>query len=289
MALRRDLRLRKEYLYRKSLEGKEREAYERKMRIREALAEGKPIPTEYRNTVGKDKNEIDLEDAETMKQKTHVDDEYAHAGFVDPKVCVTTARQPSSRLKQFVKEVRLIFPNSQRINRGKTQMGELVEVCKRNDFTDIVMITETRGEPDGMIVSHLPFGPTAYFSLSQCVMRHDIADRGTISEAVPHLIFNNFRSKLGERLSNILKYLFPAHRKDGSQRVITFSNENDFISFRHHTYTKEPPKDVTLTEVGPRFEMKLYRIRLGTVDQTDADDEWVLRNHMNSAKKRDFL
>ena len=35
--LRRNARLRREYLYRKSLEGKEREEYERKRKIREAL------------------------------------------------------------------------------------------------------------------------------------------------------------------------------------------------------------------------------------------------------------
>ena len=35
--IRRNTRLRREYLYRKSLEGKERQAYERKRKIREAL------------------------------------------------------------------------------------------------------------------------------------------------------------------------------------------------------------------------------------------------------------
>jgi len=35
--LRRNARLRREYLYRKSLEGKERELYEKKRKIREAL------------------------------------------------------------------------------------------------------------------------------------------------------------------------------------------------------------------------------------------------------------
>ena len=39
--LRRNARLRKEYLYRKSLEGKEAEQYEKKRKIRKALEEGK--------------------------------------------------------------------------------------------------------------------------------------------------------------------------------------------------------------------------------------------------------
>jgi len=46
-----------------------------------------------------------------------------------------------------------------------------------------------------------PFGPTAYFTLSNTVMRHDIPNIGTMSEAYPHLIFHNFNSKLGERVS----------------------------------------------------------------------------------------
>ncbi len=37
--LRRNRRLRREYLYRKSLEGKERQHYEKKRRLREALDE----------------------------------------------------------------------------------------------------------------------------------------------------------------------------------------------------------------------------------------------------------
>ena len=41
--LRRNARLRREYLYRKSLEGKERTEYERKRAIRQAL-EGAPWP-----------------------------------------------------------------------------------------------------------------------------------------------------------------------------------------------------------------------------------------------------
>lgn len=38
MAVRRTARLRREYLYRKSLEGKEKELYERKERLKAALA-----------------------------------------------------------------------------------------------------------------------------------------------------------------------------------------------------------------------------------------------------------
>lgn len=51
------------------------------------------------------------------------------------------------------------------------------------------------------MVCHLPFGPTAYFTLYNVVMRHDVPDIGTMSEAYPHLIFHNFTSRLGKRVS----------------------------------------------------------------------------------------
>jgi U3 small nucleolar ribonucleoprotein protein IMP4 len=99
-----------------------------------------------------------------------VDDEYATIGLKDPKICVTTSRDPSSRLKQFAKEIKLIFPNSQTINRGNYRIDELVNSCKTADFSDLVIVNETRGMPDAMIVCHLPYGPTAYFTLTNCVV-----------------------------------------------------------------------------------------------------------------------
>ncbi|CAG8627881.1 14390_t:CDS:2 [Ambispora leptoticha] len=254
--IRRQTRLRREYLYRKSLETKDKQIFERKQKIKEAIRE----PT------------------------THIDDEYARAGVHDPKVLITTSRDPSSRLQQFAKEMRLIFPNSQRINRGNYVIKEIVDACRANDVTDLIILHEHRGEP----VSHLPYGPTAFFSLHNVVLRHDIKDEATVSEAYPHLIFHNLNSKLGHRVMNILKYLFPVPRED-SKRVMTFANDNDYISFRHHVYIKTSHKDVQLAEVGPRFEMRVYEIKLGTVDLKDADTEWVLRPYQRTAKKRDQL
>ena len=46
--IRRTNRLRREFIYRKSLEGKERELYEKKRKIRQCLEEGKAIPNELR-------------------------------------------------------------------------------------------------------------------------------------------------------------------------------------------------------------------------------------------------
>ncbi|XP_078468234.1 U3 small nucleolar ribonucleoprotein IMP4-like [Lampetra planeri] len=87
-----------------------------------------------------------------------------------------------------------------------------------------------------MVMCHLPLGPTAYFTLSSLVMRHDIPDVGTMSEAFPHLVMHNFTSGLGKR--------------EDSRRIITLAKDDDYISFRHHVY-KRDGKDIELKEVGP--------------------------------------
>uniref|UniRef100_A0A8C3H5V5 IMP U3 small nucleolar ribonucleoprotein 4 n=1 Tax=Chrysemys picta bellii TaxID=8478 RepID=A0A8C3H5V5_CHRPI len=162
---------------------------------------------------------------------TQQDDEYRWAGVEDPKVMITTSRDPSSRLKMFAKEMKLVVPGAQRMNRGRHEVGALLRACKANGVTDLLVLHEHRGQPDGLIVSHLPFGPTAFFTLCNVVMRHEVPDIGTMSEATPHLIFHNFTSRLGQRVCSILKYLFPVPKED-SKRVITFANQDDYISFR---------------------------------------------------------
>ena len=276
-----------------SLEGKEAELYEKKRKIRQALESGKPIPTELRAEEAALRHEIALEDDNTAVPRSHIDDEYANAGSIPPKVLITTSRDPSSRLAQFAKELKLVFPNSQRLNRGGLVVKDLIESARSHEFTDVILVHETRGEPDGLTICHMPYGPTAKFSLSNVVTRHDIGDKkdvGTVSQSNPHLIFENLKTKLGQRVANILKYLFPPAKMDSGKggRVMTFANMGgDHISFRHHEYSMpKGEQSVELTEKGPRFEMKLYQIKLGTLDQKHAENEYVLRSYINSAKRQ---
>lgn len=348
----RHQRLRREYLYKKGNELQQNNDVERRMNLKRAIDEG--VSTGGQLKLGeKDSKQIRRyikadDDFTRSGALTHVDDEYAYAGVKDPKICITTSHDPSSRLKRFAKEVRLLFPNSQRVNRGNAKVSELVETCVAADFTDIIVLHEHRGEPDRMTVCHLPYGPTCSFAISNCVMRLDVqhaasssnfddedeseeaqaarAVRAKVSEAYPHLIFENFNTPLGKRISDILRFLYPVPKLD-SKRVMTFYNSNDFVSFRHHVYawgttskdaqeTNEMDKslisndkigkgsnkkdesikagvmpsdsekrEIVLQEIGPRFELRPYEIRLGTLDNDDAQVEWVLHSFMNSSKK----
>ncbi|KAG9103013.1 snoRNA-binding rRNA-processing protein imp4 [Ceratobasidium sp. 370] len=284
--IRRQARERREYIYRKAQEAQERQTYERKQKLKDALASGKPLPTELRKDATELGKTLTMDESQA-EPSTHIDDEYSRAGIMDPKIVITTSRDPSSKLLQFAKEMRLVFPNSHRINRGTYVVKELADACRANDVTDLVVLHEHRGVPDTLIVSHFPHGPTLYFSLHNVGLRHDVASysQSTVSEQYPHLIFEGFSSQLGRRVMDALRYLFPVPKPDAT-RVMTFANENDFISFRHHVFAKTSHKEVQLAEVGPRFEMKPYEIRQGTIEQATADKEWVLSHYTRTAKKR---
>uniref|UniRef100_A0A0K8S4Z8 Brix domain-containing protein n=1 Tax=Lygus hesperus TaxID=30085 RepID=A0A0K8S4Z8_LYGHE len=298
--LRRQARLRREYLYRKAIEDRKRVIEEKKQRIKQSLETGHVIDTNLRREALSLVDKVQWEDKGPELAAayggedgggggTHQDDEYRWAGVEDPKIMMTTSRDPSSRLKQFIKELRLIFPNAQKMNRGNYEMKQLIEACRANDVTDFIVVHEHRGVPDTLVICHLPYGPTAYFNIADVTMRHDIPDIGTMSEQYPHLIFHNFTTRLGKRVQDILKYLFPVPKED-SKRVITFANHDDHIAFRHHTYRKNKNKEIELSEIGPRFMLKLFSIKLGTLEAIEAAEaEWVLRPYMNTAVKRRFL
>lgn len=285
--LRRQARERKEYLYRKAQQLKEQSQIEKRHKLAEALATGKALPREIADD---DKLQKDyLYDETVQAENEEVDDEYSElSGLVEPKVLITTSRDPSSRLAQFTKEVKLMIPNSIRVNRGNYVMPALVESCKKSGITDIVIIHEHRGVPSTLTISHLPHGPTVTFTLHNVVLRHDLYNVDNVSEVYPHLIFENFTTPLGKRTTSVLKHLFPPGAKPDSARVISFINKDDFISVRQHLYVRTRD-DVELSEVGPRMEMRLFEIRLGTLDNDDADVEWMLRRFVRTGSRKTYL
>ena len=91
--------------------------------------------------------EMEYDDGGAEGTLNHLDDEYRDAGVDDPKVVVTTSSKPTRALKQFSKEVCLIIPNCQKVNRGANDIKSLVTTCKNNSITDLIILTETHGKP----------------------------------------------------------------------------------------------------------------------------------------------
>ncbi|ODV95994.1 hypothetical protein PACTADRAFT_2295 [Pachysolen tannophilus NRRL Y-2460] len=282
--IRKQARERREYLYRKAVELQESSLVQKRQLLKQALASGKPLSKEL--SEDQDLQKDFLYDESVQES---IDDEYsALSGIIEPKIVVTTSRDPSTRLSQFAKEIKLMFPNSIRLNRGNYIMPNLVETCKSANINDAIVIHEHRGVPTTLTISHFPHGPTAIFTLHNVVLRHDILNAGNQSESYPHLVFENFTSKLGKRIETILKNLFPPGVKKDSPRVISFINKEDFISVRQHVYVKTRD-GVEISEVGPRLEMRLFELRLGTLDNKDAEIEWQLRRFVRTANRKNYL
>ena len=111
--MRRDVRLRKEFLYKKQQQTLEGSRDDKKRKLRHALESETSIPTEIVSEARELQHSIENDLDSSGEAPLSLDDEYAQVGTREPKVCVTTSRDPSSRLKQFAKEIKLCIPNSQ--------------------------------------------------------------------------------------------------------------------------------------------------------------------------------
>lgn len=296
--IRRQARERRDYIYRRALTLRDAEIAEKRAKLKASLSSGKPLDP----TIANDKSlrqdyKYDESRAERSTQdELDLDDEYSHlSGVVDPRVLVTTSRDPSTRLSSFSKEIRLLLPGAIRLNRGNLILPNLVGSASSSGLSDIILLHEHRGTPTALTVSHFPHGPTASFSLHNVVLRHDIpnASRGTVSESYPHLIFDGFTTPLGKRIVKILQHLFPprdaaASTKLGS-RVVTFKNIDDSVEVRHHVFVKTGYQSVELAEVGPRMTMRLFEIRAGTLENKDGDVEWHMNQYTRTSRKKDYL
>lgn len=273
---------------------------EKRAQLKASLASGKPLDPSIANDKQLREDFKYDESLPTSDKKDKdadmldLDDEYAlTSGVVDPRPIVTTSRNPSVRLGAFAKEIRLLLPTSIRLNRGGLVLPDLVSSANAAALTDMVLLHEHRGTPTAMTISHLPHGPTASFSLHNVVLRADIpnAARGTVSESYPHLVFEGFKTKLGLRVVQILKHLFPP-REAGKvgNRVVSFVNREDSIEVRHHVFVKTSYRDVELAEVGPRMTMRLFEIRGGSLEKGSSGDvEWALTQYTRTSRKKDYL
>lgn len=129
MSIRREVRLRKEFLFKAQQTAQAAAKTNKKRLLQEALDEGifpllvlddwlhilrllsgKSIPTEIKADAHKLQHEAEM-DVYTggMAAPPGLDDEFANVGSREPKVCVTTSRDPSSRLKQFAKYLKVPY------------------------------------------------------------------------------------------------------------------------------------------------------------------------------------
>jgi len=279
-----------------------RKAKDARNEERERLGEElvpKLIPRTLENTrvFDADTQLVAPDDREILAKEEHDEFSAFYGAGIPPKVLLTTCRKPSGVLIKFCKDLLQVFPTSVFYERGNYDLQEIIGYCNNRDFTDVVVVNENRKKIDGMIVSHLPNGPTADFKMSSVVLHKEVRGHGKMTKARPEVILNRFGTRLGRRVGRMLGSLFCVDPNFRGRRAITFHNQRDFIFFRHHRYVfeekeermkkKDPnePVRARLQEIGPRFTLKLKSLQVGTFDPAATEFEWKQTKEKNKQRR----
>lgn len=263
----------------------------------------KKIPKTIESTREKDETMVSLDDAEV--EAAEAQDEFAdHFQILrPPNVLLTTCYKPSGIMYKFLAEMLEVLPCATYYKRQGYALKKICEYATNRDFTDVIVFNEDRKSINGMLLVHLPGGPTAHFKLSNLRLTKDIKHHGRASSHRPELILNNFGTRLGHRLGRMFASIFSQDPNFKGRRAVTFHNQRDYIFFRHHRYIfeaaerrgpgeKEKSRRVIarLQELGPRFTLKLLSLQKGTFDSKGGEYEWV-HNHkaMDTSRRRFFL
>ncbi|XP_030383426.1 probable ribosome production factor 1 [Scaptodrosophila lebanonensis] len=241
-----------------------------------------------------DVNALNESDNEELHKELEIDDfsSYFERAYV-PKVLITFADNPVTKTRKFGLELSRIFPNALVKIRNKASVKKICQSAEREEFTDVVIVHEDRRQPNGLLVIHLPNGPTAHFKLSNVKLTTDIKrSHKEITKHRPEVILTNFTTRLGLTVGRMLGALFHHEPEFRGRRAVTFHNQRDYIFFRHHRYEfSKEGKRVKLRELGPRFTLKLRSLQEGTFDSKTGDYTWIISNkrHAMESRRRFFL
>ena len=106
--LRRQARERRAYLHQKAVTAKSNIAHLRKLKAH--IDKDKELPKELRDpSLRKDLRYDEAQLTQMVDDVEQMDDEYYNMGMREPRILITTSRDPSSRLLQFSKEFHSFF------------------------------------------------------------------------------------------------------------------------------------------------------------------------------------
>lgn len=277
-------------LYKKMKQEKakaKKEEKKRKEKERKELGEDAP-PKQQPHTIESlrvyDETFVSPEDEEVMQDQA-MDEMADHLASDDTsQVLITTSDKPTARTIKFCKELKKSIPNSIVLCRRALNIKDIVEQAKAREFKNLIVVHEDRKKPNGLVLCHLPDGPTAHFKISNVVFAKEIKQSGDLTDHVPEVILKNFSTRLGCSVGRMLATLYPKHPEFIGRRVVTFHNQRDYIFFRQHRYQFRSTQKASLQELGPRFTLKLRSLQKGTFDSKYGEFEYLVKREKNRRK-----
>ena len=191
--------------------------------------------------------------------------------------------------RRLIHDLLSLFVNAHYYKRRRYEMKLIVEYAKNQGFTDVLVLSEDRGEVNSLVLCHLPHGPTAYFKVQSHRLRRDIEGHGAPTSHEPEVILNNFTTRLGHTIGRMFASLFPQTPNFRGRRVVTFHNQRDFIFIRHHRYIFDDAKTARLQELGPQLTLKLQSLQHGTFDTFFGEYEWKPKKEHKPSRRKFYL
>uniref|UniRef100_A0A914HZP7 Brix domain-containing protein n=1 Tax=Globodera rostochiensis TaxID=31243 RepID=A0A914HZP7_GLORO len=256
-----------------------RERREERNRIRKEKGEDavpKQAPRTIENTQEPDDTYVRSDDEEVLNDLENDPMVNYFQESANPKVLITTS--PRAKLKTFKLcfELKKVIPNAEIVTRKNVAIKRVVRQAIEHGFTDLVVVHEDRKRPNGIVLCHLPDGPTAFFKINSLQYSKQIKDVGESTDHYPELILTNFTTRLAKTISRM--------------RVVTFHNQRDYVFFRHHRYEfKKEGQKAALHELGPRMTLRLKWLQKGTFDTRGGEYEFYLKRHDMEKSRRRFL
>lgn len=266
----------------------------KKKRQKERVALGdkappKAVPKTIENQRVYDETVVDPNDEEVAFDEATDEFSSYFSRETTPMILITTSDRPRGKTVRLCEQMSKVIPNSHVYYRRGLALKKIIPQCMARGFTDLLVINENRKVPNGLIVSHLPNGPTAHFKMSNARLAKELKRRGKEpTKHSPEVILNNFSTRLGHSIGRMFASLFPYNPHFLGRQVATFHNQRDYIFFRFHRYIFRNEKKVGLQELGPRFTLKLRSLQKGTFDSKYGEYEWVHKRHEMDSSRRKF-
>lgn len=230
-------------------------------------------------------NEIQVDEDEDSDSDDSSDEEEN----TDPKILITTNDlRISFKTYKLCRELSRILPNANYFYRKNVRISKVIPEAIKRDYSALVVINENRKEPNGMMITLLPEGPTMNFKLSNVKLSDEIKHGGGFTKHKPEIILNNFNTRLGLQIGRSFAALFPHDPQYEGRHCITFHNQRDYIFFRHHRYIFKSAQKVGLQELGPRFTLKLRTLQKGVFNPKFGEYEYVHKRHAMESNRRKF-
>lgn len=215
-----------------------------------------------------------------------------------PQILITTSI--NSTLHHQAETLVGLFPNAKYVRRSSHRYGhkfsvkEIAAFAAKREYTTLVVLEEDLKQPSGLVIVHLPIGPTFHFTITNWYEGKSIPGHGRPTSHIPELILNNFTTPLGLLTAHLFRSLFPSTPDLQGRQVVTLHNQRDFIFLRRHRYVfrdkRETERSVVgsdgremkgtesiragLQELGPRLTLKLRRVDKGIQRASGQEWEW---------------